>query len=173
MQYQHQLVSEHKEGFEVAVNRLEGEEREVHAALQDLARQPLGDVPVNLDLNFGVALAVGEDDPRQEVERGALVRADADAAPLQRAQLGNRLARLVAQGKNSLRVVVYDLARFGQRRRLLRAVEERRADLLFQTADGDADRWLRAPDAVSRLREAALLDDLQEEFELRHLHADP
>src|SRR5207253_10154458 len=89
------------------------------------------------------------------------------------AHLGHGLARLVAQGDDAARVVVDDAAHVRERGRLLRAVEQRRADLLFEAAYRQAHGGLRAVDALRRLREAALLDDLQEEFQLRYLHLNP
>src|SRR5947209_226616 len=170
---EHQLVFEDGEGLKLAVPRLEGHQREVQCAVNHPARELLRGVAEQFDQNVRVALAELEDEVGQEVERRALVRADAHAPALERAHLGHGLARLVAQGDDAARVVVDDAAHVGERGRLLRAVEQRRADLLFEAAYRQAHGGLRAVDALRRLREAALLDDLQEEFQLRYLHLNP
>src|SRR5438067_4651587 len=115
-------------------------------------------------------LAISEHDLRQQIQRRALVRTDAHAPALQRAQLRDGGARLVAQSDDAPRVVVQGLPGFGERRRFLRTVEERRTQLLFEPADGDGDGRLRAIDARGRLGKTALFDDLEEKFELAQFH---
>src|ERR1043165_4598211 len=165
-----EFVSVDGEGFKLAVRRLEGHQREVEGAVNDFARELLRRVSEDFDQHRGVALAEFENEVGQEIERRALVRADAHPASRERAHLRDGLARLVAQRDDPSRIVVDDAANVRERGRLPRAVKQRRADLLFQTAYRQTHRRLRAVDALRGLREAALLDDLQEEFELRDLH---
>src|ERR1051325_10628471 len=80
---QHQLVPENGEGFKVTVNRLKSKQGEIHIAIQDFERQTLRHMPVDFDLHIRMLLSIIQDEVRQEIKRGALVSADADATALQ------------------------------------------------------------------------------------------
>jgi hypothetical protein len=104
---------------------------------------------------------------RQQVQGRAFVGPDPHPAAFERAEFPHHLQRLVAQRQHAARVVIDQLARFSEHRRFLAAFEEGRADLFFQSPDGNAHRRLGAKDTLSRFRKAALFHNRHKKFELR------
>jgi hypothetical protein len=104
-----------------------------------------------LDLNFGMPLAIFQNELRQKIERRALVRTHSNQPALQTLHLGNRLPHLIAQTQDALRVVVNHLPRLCEDRSLLSPIQQRQTDFFLQTANRDADRRLRPKDLIGSL----------------------
>src|SRR3954447_15741277 len=116
---QDQLVAQDRERLKIAVVRLKGEESEINVAIQDFARQSLRHLTIDFHFHIRVLLSILQNQMREQIERRALVRADANAPALKRAQLRDSLAHLIAEREDSLRVVIDKLASFRERWHLL------------------------------------------------------
>src|SRR5215813_3809808 len=117
--HEHELITQNLKRFEVAVYRLISHQRKIQIAIEHLSRQAVRRMPKNLNHDVGVEGSIVENDVRQQIERGALVRANPDPSTLERLHLGNSFESLVAQGENALSVVIHQLAHLSKRRRLL------------------------------------------------------
>ena len=109
-----QLITHNGRRFEIGFIRQELEDREIQIALVKLVRKLRRKLPGYFNLYLRVLLAKLEDQLRQQVETGALVRSNANAAALKGVKLFESSEAFITQIEQPLGVFVEHLARIGQ-----------------------------------------------------------
>ena len=155
MREHHQLVAAERDRLQPLVGRLERQDAEIEAALEQLG----GDLPrrhaPDLDARLRVLAREALDDRQQRVDR-RLVRADDDPPAADLLQLAHRRLGLGRQPQQPRGVVLQQRARLGQRAVARRPVEELVPELVLEPPDGLADGRLGAVQLLGRLGEAPL-----------------
>src|SRR5215208_3831430 len=123
--YQNKLILQDWKCLDIPIRWFRSHQRKINAAFQYLTRQAAGHVSKDLYLHIGMLLAIIQNELRQEIERRTLIRPDTNTSPLQTLHLCNRLAHLIAQTEDPLRVVVNHLPHFSEDRSLLCPIKER------------------------------------------------
>src|SRR6185503_3950811 len=90
------LIAHYWSSFEIGFIRQERENSEIQIALVKLVGKLCGQLPRDFDFYFRVLLAELEDQLRQQVQTGALVRPDANTATLKGLELFERGETLIS-----------------------------------------------------------------------------
>src|SRR5687767_464347 len=112
--YQDQFVLKNWKRFQFAINRFEGHQPEVDAAVQQLPWEAARHMSIYLHLHVRILLPERKNQFRQQIQGRAFVRSHADSTGFQSLQLLNCLAHLSTQTKNPPGIIVHDLACFSE-----------------------------------------------------------
>ncbi len=134
-------------------------ETQVRPALDHGPRHALRIADGETELDLRIALAELHQQRRQPVAGDGLAGVDAQRAPFQAAQFGQRQLGAASHGQRGLRLGQEDAARFAQFDAAPHPVEQRRAVTVFQRADGGADGRWRERQRAGRLRQVLPLGD--------------
>ncbi|ABA48865.1 hypothetical protein BURPS1710b_1816 [Burkholderia pseudomallei 1710b] len=169
---QHQFFGERGRRLERLAERLgagrrrdeRGVELEVAHETDQLARRA-GD---ELERDVGPRLVVAGEQGGQAARRGAFHRAEPQ--PAVRPVFGDRVARLVGEREQTLRIRQQRLAGRGEHEPAAVAHEKRRAELLLQLLDARRDVRLHTVELCRRARHAVLAHDRAKDRESRQIH---
>src|SRR5579875_299733 len=169
--HQHQTVSKNRMHSEAWGFNGNGDNADIHRAVFHLFKNFVAEVPVDTDLHGGISPAVFRENIGQHIQAGGLVGAHGERAARRGGLIGNGTKRLIPQREQPVRVFEQRLASHRKPNGFANAIEKLLSVFLFELADLGADSRLRAVEFLSGAREAALLRDFQESYEVVKVHA--
>ena len=159
-------------GLELRVARDERDGAEIEAVVQDFVRNVARKHAVNAHLNAGVEFAELSE-RREKCVDGAFVDAERKFAAFEALEFGEALFDFVAEIDEAFGIVAEKGSCVGQADGACAADEKRLAERVFELANSQTDRRLRAVKTLGGAREAAFLGDHQKNLEFTEIHASP